>query len=576
MDWFSTGSININGVLYTAASYISGGVLNLTSNYTGTTASGLSYTIYPATTEQWKHFGASYQSTGLRPSDLFEDWVIWANNNAIALLNINDDTFNNVALTIPDNYTVACLPASTNGVLVGLNVNNRGTVFLWDAYSNGSIAPWIWFNANIKAIVPNNEGYFGWYVIISRGIYLTNGYFVQPLFETMPDSRTSGNTILNSITPQGATLVGNYLIFLGGDVATGNYNRQRQGVYVFNIQTRLFEFCPLTNNIQYRATLGAIHYDSVNNNIHFGYSTTLPSVVSISQLVNSPPSSAYLISEPKGIGGNVKVAEAAKYSITQNPRQTATPTNTFNLSLKVYNFQRGLWNLAQTNYASTSANILQINGGIAGGTPLAAVGDEVTLLEGANAGQVRHITAISGSGTNAEQWTLDSNLPNNTELNVYVVASPFLLAKKFTFSSITQLRDVYFDIASKYKGKKFLLKLLIEKHNEYGTGHFGRPVHIFRPGGNDVMSPEALQKAIDDKQAKFVAPAETPPPPPPPDMLPQFLGLLQNLRTPRQHLSAAPTLVPKTMVDQIQFYDDGTNRRLYLYINNTWRYVTLT
>jgi hypothetical protein len=30
----------------------------------------------------------------------------------------------------------------------------------------------------------------------------------------------------------------------------------------------------------------------------------------------------------------------------------------------------------------------------------------------------------------------------------------------FTFSNLIQLRDVYFDIKSKYKGKRFLLKLL--------------------------------------------------------------------------------------------------------------------
>lgn len=58
--------------------------------------------------------------------------------------------------------------------------------------------------------------------------------------------------------------------------------------------------------------------------------------------------------------------------------------------------------------------------------------------------------------------------------------------------------------------------------------------------------------------------------------LADFLPVLFALRAPLKHYSTAPTFVPKTFLDQIQFYDDGTNYRLYLYINKTWRYVALT
>lgn len=55
-----------------------------------------------------------------------------------------------------------------------------------------------------------------------------------------------------------------------------------------------------------------------------------------------------------------------------------------------------------------------------------------------------------------------------------------------------------------------------------------------------------------------------------------FLPLLVALRLPKKHLTSAPTFIPKNFLEQIQFYDDATNRRLYLYINKTWRYVALT
>lgn len=58
--------------------------------------------------------------------------------------------------------------------------------------------------------------------------------------------------------------------------------------------------------------------------------------------------------------------------------------------------------------------------------------------------------------------------------------------------------------------------------------------------------------------------------------LQDFIGILQVLKTPKQHLVVAPDFVPRTFVDQIQVYDDGTNRRIYIYVNKTWRYVNLT
>ncbi len=44
----------------------------------------------------------------------------------------------------------------------------------------------------------------------------------------------------------------------------------------------------------------------------------------------------------------------------------------------------------------------------------------------------------------------------------------------------------------------------------------------------------------------------------------------------KKTISVAPTFTPTKFIDQIQFYDDGTNFRLYLYVNNVWRYVALT
>ena len=44
----------------------------------------------------------------------------------------------------------------------------------------------------------------------------------------------------------------------------------------------------------------------------------------------------------------------------------------------------------------------------------------------------------------------------------------------------------------------------------------------------------------------------------------------------KKHVSTAPIYSPKNFNEQIVFYDDDTNFRLYLWINGTWRYITLT
>jgi hypothetical protein len=49
--------------------------------------------------------------------------------------------------------------------------------------------------------------------------------------------------------------------------------------------------------------------------------------------------------------------------------------------------------------------------------------------------------------------------------------------------------------------------------------------------------------------------------------------LLKTLKT----NSTVPSYVPKKFIDCIYLYFDGaTDYRLYVYINNTWKYVTLS
>lgn len=80
--------------------------------------------------------------------------------------------------------------------------------------------------------------------------------------------------------------------------------------------------------------------------------------------------------------------------------------------------------------------------------------------------------------------------------------------------------------------------------------------------------------AIPDNNSSLGAPAEEPQ-----NLvfkLEDFIIVLRKLQQIKRHVTTAPTLKPKNLLDQIQFYDDGATRRVYLYVNNTWRYVALT
>lgn len=52
--------------------------------------------------------------------------------------------------------------------------------------------------------------------------------------------------------------------------------------------------------------------------------------------------------------------------------------------------------------------------------------------------------------------------------------------------------------------------------------------------------------------------------------------LFNELNKIKKHRTTAPTFSPRTFLDQVQLFDDGTNRRVYYYINGAWRYSTLT
>jgi len=93
---------------------------------------------------------------------------------------------------------------------------------------------------------------------------------------------------------------------------------------------------------------------------------------------------------------------------------------------------------------------------------------------------------------------------------------------------------------------------------------------------NENAYNQALAKGSINVNEPIVAPQEDTPSVLEPDPLSQFIAVLHLLKVTKKQTDAAPTLIPKNLIEQIQFYENGTTRRLYIYVNKTWRYVALT
>ncbi len=414
-------------------------------------------------TDNWQDFGSTYTTTDYRPMDTYEDWVVIGNGSNIAVLNVTDDSFNNVGLNLPDGYKVRAVKSGNTGVLIAINFNNKGALILWDPDSQRSLAPWIWFNNNIQAIVPSSGGYnlnvsYYWYVLTTRGIYQTDGYRLSPVMQSFPDDRRDSSALITA-SPQGAELIGNYLAFFGGN----SFNRQKNGLYMLNLDTSLLEFVPFGTYFNRQSTYGgiggAIFYDS-NFSIQISYSIT-GYYNYIGKLANSAPQTCFLITDRLGEGDNDKVAKLLQLSLTLDERQYISTPPTFNITLKIATLTRQLFNFAQTNQVCGTHSI-NVDGTLRPGSNNAQIGDEVTVLSGSGGGQTQHITAITNQGTTTETWTTDN--PNNytIENSQNMVVSPFRKVGTKTFTAATILKDIVFNIKDEFKGRKFLAKIYFD------------------------------------------------------------------------------------------------------------------
>ena len=203
--------------------------------------------------------------------------------------------------------------------------------------------------------------------------------------------------------------------------------------------------------------MGAIFNNRHNLRVLCGFYGNALGDNHIGYISSDLPSQAFVIISG-GDNANDKIAEAVRLRLTIDSDETDNPDVTFKVALKIATMRRSIWGIGQTNAVSATAITLKVNQ--SGSSNACRVGDEVTVLDGVNAGQIRHIASIAGAGTSSCVLTLDEALGSVTESGVNLQLSPFKLVSVQTVTAKEEIPDIFFDVKNKRRGKKFLLKIL--------------------------------------------------------------------------------------------------------------------
>lgn len=450
--------IKIGTAWYTILTFTDATHIALSTNFAESTASGLSYAIYRGWTDQFKDFSTDLSDpTQVLGMCTYEDTVIIphtsSTTSAFGALFTGDDSFNATAFTLPTGFSALTCRAGRNGVLLGVNFQNKGILMLWDGYSTRSTAPWIHLNGVLQAIVPYNGD---WIVITNKEILTTNGYTTQFLTRR-PDQPT--HTVGFTLSPNGADVIASQYLIINN--SSGAVNRRRIGLELFDLSTNTWNYAPYTTFTQDSCNTGAVFTDSRLRTHYSWLPTVTPGRNRIGFIQGSCPASAIYIVEAGQLSDSEKVALATRLKLVCDDESITASTVTMDVSAKIYNFKRPLWSGGGTNGVSATAITLRVDES-SSSFNVASVGDMVWIMEGANAGQIRHIASKTGGGTSSCVWTLDFALPNVTETSINFVTCPFQKISKHAYSARTEMDDVYFSIKNKVKGKKFLLMFLFE------------------------------------------------------------------------------------------------------------------
>jgi hypothetical protein len=442
-------------IFYKVATVDSNTQITLTTAYSQTTASGKPYSINTAWNDTWKDFGADLGTKASRsgtvyiPTENYEDTVLIGRNNKIITLNTVTDTMTSDAspsFELPDGFDILSIMKGANGVLIVGEFNGKTNLVLWDNYSTRAIAPWIELDGYVSSTAKWNGG---WIIMTGHEVHYTDGYSTRLLKRNFLDSSiTSFDT---TAYPKPSVVVEDVLYF--GVSGIANSGKKRGGLHGLDLTTGLCRMFMKNDGVQTNLEFASMAYDS-------GYLVVGGAGFIGGVEKGSPTPISTFISNPVSVGENKKYAEGLRVPVSIGKAYSSNTSKLFSFTIVARIspvrklFQRGI----PTNNTSTEYNEVHVNGSTYSSPE---VGDEVEFVNGANAGETRNITSIANAGTATETWTLDRVLPSYQPSGYNMVISPFQLVGIKTYTNITEIKDIYFNIKNRTKGTHFMIKLEI-------------------------------------------------------------------------------------------------------------------
>ena len=436
--------------------------ITLANNYGGASASGASYTIYTKWTDQWLDFGSD-STVSTFPTETFEDFFLIGRENKVAGYSTIDNpiVLNPAIFTLPKGFNIRYIHSGKNGVLIVAYFKGKSVLVLWDGYSTRSSAPWITVESQIAGVCKDGNG--EWLFNTTYGVYRTNGYSVQRLTldDGLFDMKEGTGFVQGQRGIQDGIVIGDNYYFNG----TSGVGRIYEGVYAFNLSTKLIETLPLYYG---NGTANALFHSP--NNFNVGSSSGGAGTYFSVKGTVSRALTGYYVSNFIGDGDTDKTAAFVNLHLGFQPEDTDGGVSiNGKIRVKIATSDRKIFSNAFLRADSTDPAILKVDGTLSY-IQKAEVGDEVEIVGvqnptiTASVGVSRHILSKNNEGTNTEEWVMDSAYPITPRSSCdTIVLSPFKLIAERTITNLKKYpQDLLFTDKNGNKGKKFMIKVTFE------------------------------------------------------------------------------------------------------------------
>lgn len=351
---------------------------------------------------------------------LYGDLYYFTNGNYLGQILGDESAVDKDFKQLPAKHQAIALSVNNAKILVSANINGKGSLLLWDGYSDG-------WNNIIKTDAPVNslvEYNSGWIYVLKGIVYYTDGWQVQRLY-SLNQTRNIPSQSLTPASHNGLVISDGFLYVANN---RGDTNLLEAGVYVIDLNNVNNGFSLIkvmgssrTTNYPYSIFINNRFTDTIS--IEVGGDSGVSSINPLDYGANYQDKSL-IMSIPlpdqmkiSGIGLNL-----SRY--LKNLDQDINYANLRKIGVSIGDGDRGLINFAQVGIGNTKS--LVING-------LAyinnEIGDEVYISDTGSStySERTFITNITGKGTSAENWSISPDLSdapiNGTNLKMIRVKS---------------------------------------------------------------------------------------------------------------------------------------------------------